>query len=85
LAVLQFAIALGAIAGGIALDLYGVSVPLYMTAICGILAAALIATERSPAGALGRGRLVSECWDIRQVAQDRIQFGTLETRHRGLQ
>jgi len=52
LAVLQFAIALGAIAGGIALDLYGVSVPLYMTAICGILAAALIATERSPAVAL---------------------------------
>jgi DHA1 family purine ribonucleoside efflux pump-like MFS transporter len=52
LAVLQFAIALGATAGGIALDLYGVSVPLYMTAICGILAAALIATERSPAVAL---------------------------------
>jgi DHA1 family purine ribonucleoside efflux pump-like MFS transporter len=52
LAVLQFAIALGAIAGGIALDLYGVSVPLYMTAICGILAAALIARERSPAVAL---------------------------------
>jgi hypothetical protein len=45
LAVLQFAIALG-------IDLYGVSVPLYMTAICGILAAALIAAKRSPAVAL---------------------------------
>jgi DHA1 family purine ribonucleoside efflux pump-like MFS transporter len=52
LAVLQFAIALSAIAGGIALDLYGVSVPLYMTTICGILAAALIATERSLAVAM---------------------------------
>jgi DHA1 family purine ribonucleoside efflux pump-like MFS transporter len=49
LAVLQFAIALGAIAGGIAVDRYGVSVPLYITALCGILAAALIATRRSSA------------------------------------
>jgi DHA1 family purine ribonucleoside efflux pump-like MFS transporter len=49
LAVLQFAIALGAIAGGIAVELYGVSVPLYLTALSGILAAALIATRRSPA------------------------------------
>jgi DHA1 family purine ribonucleoside efflux pump-like MFS transporter len=48
LAVLQFAIALGAIAGGIAVDLYGVSVPLSMTALCGVLAAALVATRQSP-------------------------------------
>jgi DHA1 family purine ribonucleoside efflux pump-like MFS transporter len=47
LAVLQFAIALGAIAGGVAVDLYNVSVPLYMTALCGVLAAALLATARS--------------------------------------
>jgi MFS transporter, DHA1 family, purine ribonucleoside efflux pump len=52
LAVLQFAIALGAVAGGIAVDLHGASVPLYLTAACGLLAAALIATERSPAVAL---------------------------------
>jgi DHA1 family purine ribonucleoside efflux pump-like MFS transporter len=32
LAVLQFAFALGAIAGGTAFDLYGVGTPLYMTA-----------------------------------------------------
>jgi hypothetical protein len=32
-----------------------------------------------------RATVVSECWGIRQVTQDRIQFGTLETRHRGLQ
>jgi MFS transporter, DHA1 family, purine ribonucleoside efflux pump len=47
LAVLQFAIALGAIAGGVAVDLYGVSAPLHITALCGILAAGLIAAQRS--------------------------------------
>jgi DHA1 family purine ribonucleoside efflux pump-like MFS transporter len=46
LAVLQFAIALGAIAGGIAVDLQGVSVPPQITALCGFLAAALIVTQR---------------------------------------
>jgi DHA1 family purine ribonucleoside efflux pump-like MFS transporter len=49
LAVLQFSIALGAIAGGIAVDRLGVSVPLHVTAVCGVLAAALIARERPPA------------------------------------
>ena len=47
LAVLQFAIALGAIAGGTAVDLYGVNTPLYMTALSGVLAAAIIGAQRS--------------------------------------
>lgn len=49
LSVLQFAIALGAIAGGIAVDLQGVHAPLTITALCGVLAAVLIATQRSAA------------------------------------
>lgn len=48
MAVLQFGIALGAIVGGASVDLFGVNVPLYVTAISGLLAAALIATQRSP-------------------------------------
>lgn len=48
LAVVQFSIAGGAIAGGAAVDLLGVSVPLFMTALCGVLAAALVVAQRSP-------------------------------------
>lgn len=48
MSVLQFGIAIGAIVGGISVDLYGVLVPLYVAAVCGLLAAALIATQRSP-------------------------------------
>lgn len=50
LAVIQFGITLGAIAGGIAVDLVGTSAPLYVTATCAILAAVLIATQRAPDG-----------------------------------
>ncbi len=48
LAVIQFGVTMGAIAGGIAVDLVGTSAPLYVTAACAILAAVLIATQRSP-------------------------------------
>lgn len=48
LAGLQFAIALGAVAGGIAVDRYGVLVPLCITAVCALLATLLIASRRSP-------------------------------------
>src|SRR5690606_22557150 len=48
LAVIQFGITLGAIAGGIAMDVVGTSAPLYVTATCAILAAVLIATQRAP-------------------------------------
>lgn len=47
IATFQFSIALGAIAGGLAVDLYGVSVPLFITTLCGVLAAAVIALQRS--------------------------------------
>lgn len=47
LAVAQLGLALGAIAGGIAVDFYGVDVPFYLTALCGVLSALLIATQRS--------------------------------------
>ncbi|TKT74364.1 MFS transporter [Aquamicrobium sp. LC103] len=50
LAVIQFGVTLGAIAGGIAMDLVGTSAPLYVTATCAILAAVLIATQRGPDG-----------------------------------
>jgi DHA1 family purine ribonucleoside efflux pump-like MFS transporter len=48
LAVIQFGITLGAIAGGIAVDLLGTSAPLYVTATCALLAAVLIAAQRAP-------------------------------------
>lgn len=48
MSVLQFGLALGAVVGGISVDLYGVLLPLYVTAACGLLAAILIATQRSP-------------------------------------
>lgn len=48
LAVIQIGVALGAIAGGIAVDVLGTSAPLYVTATCSILAAALITTQRAP-------------------------------------
>ncbi|RCS21802.1 MFS transporter [Phyllobacterium salinisoli] len=48
LAVIQFGVTLGAIAGGIAVDIFGTSAPLYVTATCAILAAILIATQRAP-------------------------------------
>lgn len=48
LAVIQLGITLGAIAGGIAMDVVGTSAPLYVTATCAIFAAALIATQRAP-------------------------------------
>jgi DHA1 family purine ribonucleoside efflux pump-like MFS transporter len=51
MAALQFAIALGAILGGIAVDLFDVTFPLFITATCGLLAAALIGAEREPAAA----------------------------------
>lgn len=47
LAVIQLGITLGAIAGGIAVDAIGTSAPLYVTATCAVLAAMLIATQRS--------------------------------------
>ncbi|MCG7505092.1 MFS transporter [Mesorhizobium retamae] len=50
LAVIQFGITMGAIAGGIAVDLVGTSAPLYVTATCAILAAVLIATRQVPDG-----------------------------------
>lgn len=48
LAVIQLGITLGAIAGGIAVDVIGTSAPLYVTAVCAVLAAVLIATQRAP-------------------------------------
>lgn len=48
LAVIQIGVALGAIAGGIAVDVLGTSAPLYVTAICALLAAGTIATQRTP-------------------------------------
>ena len=48
LAVIQFGVTLGAIAGGIAVDLVGTSAPLYVTTACAVLAAVLIATQRAP-------------------------------------
>jgi DHA1 family purine ribonucleoside efflux pump-like MFS transporter len=48
LAVIQLGVTLGAIAGGIAVDAVGTSAPLYVTAICAVLAAVLIATQRTP-------------------------------------
>lgn len=51
LAVIQLGVTLGAIAGGIAVDLIGTSAPLYVTATCAILAAMLIATQRAPTAA----------------------------------
>ncbi|HTV68252.1 MAG TPA: MFS transporter [Rhizobiaceae bacterium] len=51
LAVIQLGVTLGAIAGGIAVDFFGTSAPLYVTAACALLATALIATQRAPDGA----------------------------------
>lgn len=48
LAVIQLGVTLGAIAGGIAVDVIGKSAPLHVTAICALLAAVLIATQRAP-------------------------------------
>lgn len=48
LAVIQIGITFGAIAGGIAVDFVGTDAPLYVTAICAVLAALLIATQRPP-------------------------------------
>ncbi|MGE3926100.1 MAG: MFS transporter [Lautropia sp.] len=48
LAVIQFGVTLGAIAGGIAVDIFGAGAPLYVTAICAALAAVLIAAQRAP-------------------------------------
>ncbi|MGK6317299.1 MFS transporter [Neorhizobium sp. DT-125] len=48
LAVIQFGITLGAMAGGIAVDNFGTSAPLYVTATCALLAAILIVTQRTP-------------------------------------
>lgn len=48
LAVIQLGVTLGAIAGGIAVDVIGTSAPLYVTATCAVLAAMLIATQRAP-------------------------------------
>jgi DHA1 family purine ribonucleoside efflux pump-like MFS transporter len=50
LAVIQLGVTLGAIAGGIAVDVIGTSAPLYVTAISAVLAALLIATQRAPGG-----------------------------------
>lgn len=52
LAVIQIGVALGAIAGGIAVDVLGTSAPLYATAICALLAAITIVTQRPPDVAL---------------------------------
>ena len=48
LAVIQFGITLGAIVGGIVVDRFGPGAPLYVTAICAVLAAALTATQHAP-------------------------------------
>jgi DHA1 family purine ribonucleoside efflux pump-like MFS transporter len=51
LAVIQLGITLGAIAGGIAVDVIGTSAPLYVSAVCAVLAAVLIATQGAPGAA----------------------------------
>lgn len=48
LAVIQLGVTLGAIVGGIAMDFVGATAPLYVTAICAVLTAVLIATQRPP-------------------------------------
>jgi MFS transporter, DHA1 family, purine ribonucleoside efflux pump len=48
LAVIQLGITMGALAGGLALDSFGTSAPLYLTATSAILAAALILTQQAP-------------------------------------
>lgn len=48
MAAIQLSIATGAIAGGIAVDGFGFSVPLYLNALGGLLAAALIASQQAP-------------------------------------
>ncbi|KKB12219.1 hypothetical protein VE25_08115 [Devosia geojensis] len=48
LAVIQFGITLGAMAGGIAVDSLGTTAPLFVTATCAFLAAILIVTQRAP-------------------------------------
>jgi MFS transporter, DHA1 family, purine ribonucleoside efflux pump len=48
LAVIQLGVTLGAIAGGIAVDVVGTSAPLYVTVTCAVLAAIIIATQRAP-------------------------------------
>lgn len=48
LAVIQFGVTLGALAGGIAVDMFGTSAPLHVTATCAALATVLIATQRAP-------------------------------------
>lgn len=48
LAVIQLGVTLGAIAGGIAVDVIGTGAPLYVTAVCAVLAAMLVATQRAP-------------------------------------
>ncbi|ETF03805.1 transporter [Advenella kashmirensis W13003] len=48
LAVIQFGVTLGAIIGGIAVDLLGKSAPLYVTAGCAIFAASLIFMHQAP-------------------------------------
>lgn len=48
LAVIQIGVTLGAIAGEITADVLGTSAPLYMTAMCALLAAITIAAQRAP-------------------------------------
>lgn len=48
LAVIQLGVSLGAIAGGVAVDVIGTSAPLTVTAIAAALAAMIIATQPSP-------------------------------------
>ncbi|MEQ1409418.1 MFS transporter [Neorhizobium sp. Rsf11] len=48
LAVIQFGVTMGAIAGGVAVDVVGTSAPLYVTATCATLAAILITTQQAP-------------------------------------
>jgi len=47
LAVIQLGVTFGAIAGGIAVDVFGTSAPLYVTAVFTVLAAVPIAAQRS--------------------------------------
>lgn len=58
LAVIQLGVTLGAIAGGIAVDFFGTSAPLYVTAACALLATALIATQQAPDGSSQSSDLV---------------------------
>lgn len=48
LAVIQFGVTLGAIIGGIMVDLLGKSAPLYVTAACAVLATLLICMHQAP-------------------------------------